>query len=68
MQVKNVSQGYSNEEDNNKINILFNKFNKNSIDINILKIIFSEYNIIGKIDINNNKFKTCQWKEDVKNV
>ena len=39
--------------DNNKINILFNKFNKNSIDINILKIIFSEYNIIGKIDINN---------------
>ena len=38
---------------NNKINILFNKFNKNSIDINILKIIFSEYNIIGKIDINN---------------
>ena len=32
---------------------LFNKFNKNSIDINILKIIFSEYNIIGKIDINN---------------
>ena len=52
---KNILKIYREEWniDNNKINILFNKFNKNSIDINILKIIFSEYNIIGKIDINN---------------
>lgn len=52
---KNILKIYKEEWniDNNKINILFNKFNKNSIDINILKIIFSEYNIIGKININN---------------
>lgn len=52
---KNILKIYKEEWniDNNKINILFNKFNKNSIDTNILKIIFSEYNIIGKIDINN---------------
>ncbi|MDO4382696.1 MAG: AAA family ATPase [Clostridia bacterium] len=52
---KNILKIYKEEWniDNNKINILFNKFNKNSIDINILKIIFSEYNIIGKIDIKN---------------
>ena len=52
---KNILKIYKEEWniDNNKINILFNNFNKNSIDINILKIIFSEYNIIGKIDINN---------------
>ena len=34
----------------NKINILFNKYNKNSIDINILKNIFSEFNILGKLN------------------
>lgn len=52
---KNILKIYKEEWniDNNKINILFNKFNKNSIDINILKIIFSEYNIIGKIDISD---------------
>ena len=52
---KNILKIYKEEWniDNNKINILFNKFNKNSIDINILKIIFSEYNIKRKIDINN---------------
>ena len=51
---KNILKIYKEEWniDNNKINILFNKFNKNSIDINILKIIFSEYNIIGKIEYN----------------
>ncbi len=54
---KNILKIYKEEWniDNNKINILFNKFNKNSIDINILKIIFSEYNIIGKIDKNIKK-------------
>lgn len=52
---KNILKIYKEEWniDNNEINILFNKFNKNSIDINILKIIFSEYNIIGKIDISD---------------
>ena len=52
---KNILKIYKEEWniDNNKINILFNKFNKNSIDINILKIILSEYNNIGQIDINN---------------
>ncbi len=46
---------YINEWDINKnrINILFNKFNKNSIDINLLKNIFSDYNIIGKINAND---------------
>ena len=38
----------------NKINILFNKYNKNCIDINLLKKIFSGYSIIGKIKIKNN--------------
>lgn len=45
---------YTNEWEinKNKINILFNKFNKNSIDINLLKYIFGDYNILGKININ----------------
>ncbi len=38
-----------------KINIIFNKYNKYSIDENILKNIFSEFNIIGKIN-NNLKY------------
>ena len=38
----------------NKINIIFNKFNKNSIDINLLKILYSDYNILGKIKLKNN--------------
>lgn len=38
----------------NKINIVFNKFNKNSIDIKLLKNIFSDYNILGKINLKNN--------------
>lgn len=52
---KNILKIYEEEWniDKNKINILFNKFNKNSIDISILKIIFSEYNIIGKINISD---------------
>ena len=31
----------------NKFSILFNKYNNNSIDINLLKNIFSEFNILG---------------------
>ena len=36
-----------------RINILFNKYNKYSIDENLLKKIFFEFNIIGKIKFNN---------------
>lgn len=34
------------------INILFNKYNENSIDLSILKKIFSEFNILGKLSFN----------------
>lgn len=37
----------------NKISILFNKYNNYSIDYAILKNIFSEFNILGKIDLND---------------
>lgn len=37
-----------------KINIIFNKININSIDNKILKNLFSDFNILGKIKINNN--------------
>ena len=35
-----------------KINIIINKYNKNSIDDNIIKDIFKEYKILGKIKLN----------------
>ena len=35
-----------------KINILINKYNKNSIDENIIKNIFKNYNYLGKINFN----------------
>ena len=35
------------------INILFNKYNENSIDISILKKIFLEFNILGKLSFNS---------------
>jgi len=38
----------------NKINIIFNKFNKNSIDLNILKEIYDEYVVLGTIKNNEN--------------
>ena len=37
----------------NNFNILFNKYNENSIDISILKNIFSGFSILGKLDINS---------------
>ncbi len=40
--------------ENNKINIVFNKYNKNSIDEKILKHIFIDFNILGKINYNCN--------------
>ncbi len=39
--------------DRQKINILFNKDDINSIDNKILKILFSDFNILGKIKLNN---------------
>ena len=36
----------------NNFNILFNKYNKNSIDFSILKNIFSGFNILGKMSDN----------------
>lgn len=36
-----------------KINIIFNKVNINSIDYKILKVLFSDFNILGKIKLNN---------------
>ena len=37
-----------------KINIIFNKSNINEIDNKILKFLFSDFNILGKIKTNNN--------------
>ena len=37
----------------NNFNILFNKYNENSIDISILKNIFSGFSILGKLSINS---------------
>ena len=37
----------------NKLNILFNKYNKESISINILKELFCEFNIIGFLKYNS---------------
>ena len=36
-----------------KFNIIFNKYNVNSINNNILKLLFSDFNILGKIKLNN---------------
>ena len=37
-----------------KIKIIFNKYNKNSIDLSLLKKLYFDYEIIGKINLNNN--------------
>lgn len=39
---------------NEKINIIINKYNENSVDNKIIKNIFSEYKILGKIKFNKN--------------
>ena len=39
--------------DNKKISIIINKYNKNSINIEILKNIFIDYKILGKIKLND---------------
>ena len=40
--------------DDNKIKIIFNKFNKNNINIKLIKKIYFDYEIIGKIKLKNN--------------
>ena len=35
----------------NKINIIFNKFNKNSIDVSLLYKLYSDYKILGRINL-----------------
>lgn len=47
---KYINNYFINEE---KINILFNKYNKYSIEENLLKKIFFNFNVIGKIKSNN---------------
>lgn len=37
----------------NKIKIIINKYNKNSIDFNLIKNIFGEYEMLGKIKMEN---------------
>ena len=51
---KNLLNTYINnwEIPQESINILFNKYNENSIDISILKKIFSGFNILGKLSFN----------------
>lgn len=50
----------------NKIKIIFNKFCKNSIDIKLLKNIYSDYTILGYIKLRNNYSKIIN--ENFKNV
>ncbi len=52
---KNLLNIYINEWNipQNCFNILFNKYNKNSIDISILKNIFSGFSILGKLSVNS---------------
>ena len=65
--------------ENNKIEIIINKFKNNNIEIKILKNIFSEFNITGKIKLNSNynnlinkNFKICKIdtsiKKDILNI
>lgn len=39
--------------DERKIKIVINKYNKNSISMNIIKKLFSDYEIIGKLEMSN---------------
>ena len=53
---KNLLNIYINEWNipQNNFNILFNKYNENSIDISILKNIFSGFSILGKLSVDSN--------------
>lgn len=63
----------------NKIKIIINKYNKNSIDLNLLRNIFGEYEMLGKIKMenfynsiinknNNNLFHKKNEKKEYKKV
>lgn len=62
--------------DNKKINIIFNKCTSQSIDDNVLKNIFNNYNILGKIKlseyydmaINENNVQKIKIKSELKNI
>jgi len=64
---KNLLNIYINEWNipQNCFNILFNKYNKNSIDISILKNIFSGFSILGKLSVNS-KYDLLINKNDTK--
>ena len=53
--------------DREKIEIIFNKFNKNCIDINLLKKIYNEYYILGviKLKTNYNKLINSNFNKTV---
>lgn len=53
---------------NEKIKIIFNKYNRNCIDLNLLKKIYFEYEIVGKINMkkNNNYFKKVLGSYNIK--
>lgn len=51
----------------NKFNIIFNKYNDNSIDISILKNIFSDFSILGKLS-NNKNYNLLINKNDTQNL
>ena len=62
-----------------KINIVFNKYNNYSIDMNLLKIVYSDFKILGKIEYDskynlliNKNFKNYFWcnkiKQEYKNI
>ena len=60
----------------NKISIIFNKYTKQSIDDNVLKRIFKNYSVLGKIRlsdyydlaINKNKTRIPQIEQDILNI
>ncbi len=59
-----------------KINIIFNKWNKNSIDDGVLRELFRDYNILGKIKlsdyydlaINRNNIKNKKIEKNIKYI
>ena len=60
----------------NKINIILNKYNKQSVDDEIIKNIFSDFNVIGKIKnseyidllINSNNLKINKLKKEINKI
>ena len=57
-----------NERIKSKIKIVLNKNNINSIDINIIKKIFKNYKIIGKLNYLNKKVNKIFFKKQFINI